>query len=95
MGRGCTTPQKYMEIPIQLPSHQEKKAKLRLLVFLIALSMIKFNADFINNMPIMAEGTTPQNYMEIQIHLVGHQARETDLLHDNEFAGVLDRISNE
>ena len=68
----------------------------RLLVFLIALAMIEFKADFISNMPVMAEVcTTPQKYMEIPIHLTGHQGEETNLLHDNAFAGVLDRISDD
>ena len=47
-------------------------------------------------LPMMAEGcTAPRNRMEIPIHLFGHQGKEADLLHDDAFAGVLDRIGDE
>ena len=45
---------------------------------------------------MMAEGgTTPRKYMEIPIQLTSHQGEETNLLHDNAFADVIDRISDD
>ena len=54
MAEGCTTPRKYMEIPMNLTGHQTKEADLlrdmRSRMSVLTLAM-KFKADLIDNWP--------------------------------------------